>query len=1009
MPLINTSLPNLIQGVSQQPDATRYAGQCEEQINALSSAVDGLTKRPNTRHIARLLQESDYDGESGAVETDTFVHFIDRDKSEKYVVIYDGTKLRIYNLSDGTQASITVGDTTYTDGYAISEEHYLYSFSPGRAIKAVTIADSTFLLNSSVTVAPTAEKTDAVEKKGFVYINRGDYDRKYTVKLATEGRDLPPAEAVISVQLERYETGVDDALTQHLIDTNVEGARNQWVGILLERNTDLTLPLTEHIVPTYAWRVSGVTIENAGLGYEAGTVPQIIISSNKSIYRDAVLTPNLAPDGSIASVSIEDVGHFQGVDFVGGVYDWLDAGYATGRVGRNTPTVSVEVRAVAPPLPTASVVGQTFADATFTSAAPSSSTGSSTGADSAVIAAGLLAELEDVPDIEDAFDFEHPSNSGAIIFTLKESLDDFKLTTTDGLSDTGIQAVYKEVDAMSSLPAKAPNNFKIKVRGDVELSEDDYYVKFTTTGGEDYGNGTWEETAGFEVTKGIDNSTLPALLVNNALNEFELREIETQERVAGDDETNPLPSFMGRRLSGLFFYKARLGFLSDDSVCTTESGLGLENDEGNMVYNFSRLTVTSLLDSAPIDVSVSHSRVTSLRDALAFQENLMLFSNNGQFVLKGSDLLTPKTVSITPVTNFDTSRNVSPISLGSYIYFPFERADFSGVREYALNASTDVYDSTEITEHVPHYIPKNIKAFAGSAAEDVMCVLSADEPGSLYVYKYFFSGQKKVLSSWFKFTFDGNIRGLEFIESTLYLVATDAGNTETNLLSIPFNAGLTDSAAVSHTTYLDMRVPAKVLAGTTAVKFPSYTAGAVKPLRASVSAYDQTTAPYRPENYALSVVTEDGASLPCINNTAGEVTLDTAVEADTLVWVGLGYTMSYTFSEQIFKATAGQGKSPSAATKTMVRNGSLYYNNTGHFDVKVTPEHRDTYTNTFSPTIVGASLLGTLNLESGFYRFPVLTGPQDTKITIENDTPLPSNFQSAEFESYVHARSSRYG
>ena len=44
MPLINTSLPNLIQGVSQQPDAVRYDGQCEAQENALSSVVDGLQK-----------------------------------------------------------------------------------------------------------------------------------------------------------------------------------------------------------------------------------------------------------------------------------------------------------------------------------------------------------------------------------------------------------------------------------------------------------------------------------------------------------------------------------------------------------------------------------------------------------------------------------------------------------------------------------------------------------------------------------------------------------------------------------------------------------------------------------------------------------------------------------------------------------------------------------------------------------------------------------------------------
>ena len=70
MPLINTSVPNLIQGVSQQPDATRFDGQCEEQVNALSSVAEGLKKRPNTRHIAKLLDT--------AASESSFVHFVRR-------------------------------------------------------------------------------------------------------------------------------------------------------------------------------------------------------------------------------------------------------------------------------------------------------------------------------------------------------------------------------------------------------------------------------------------------------------------------------------------------------------------------------------------------------------------------------------------------------------------------------------------------------------------------------------------------------------------------------------------------------------------------------------------------------------------------------------------------------------------------------------------------------------------------------------------------------------------
>ena len=50
MTLISTSIPNLINGVSQQPPSVRLVTQAEKQENGLSSVVDGLTKRPPTEH-----------------------------------------------------------------------------------------------------------------------------------------------------------------------------------------------------------------------------------------------------------------------------------------------------------------------------------------------------------------------------------------------------------------------------------------------------------------------------------------------------------------------------------------------------------------------------------------------------------------------------------------------------------------------------------------------------------------------------------------------------------------------------------------------------------------------------------------------------------------------------------------------------------------------------------------------------------------------------------------------
>ena len=128
MALINTSVPNLIQGVSQQPDAARFAGQCEEQENALSSVAEGLKKRPNTRHVARLL--------TSAISSNAKVHFINRSETEKYVAIHDGT-LRIFTLETGVEATIT------------GSASYINSSAPKDDIEFTTVADYTFVLNKT--------------------------------------------------------------------------------------------------------------------------------------------------------------------------------------------------------------------------------------------------------------------------------------------------------------------------------------------------------------------------------------------------------------------------------------------------------------------------------------------------------------------------------------------------------------------------------------------------------------------------------------------------------------------------------------------------------------------------------------------------------------------------------------------------------------------------------------------------------------------------------------------
>jgi len=811
MALLNTSIPNLIGGVSQQPDSVRFDGQCEEQTNAISSVVDGLSKRPNTQHIAKLV--------SSAISSNSFVHFVDRSETEKYVIIHDGTALKAWNL-DGTPCTIN-GSASYTT----SGLSYINTATPRQDLKALTVGDTTFLLNTTKTVNASSTTTPALDKLAVVTILQGDYEKDYSVS----------ATIVYSNTANATPTSLTETFTSLAASGGGQNASSETIATGLKAKMDDDIPVN--------------------------------------------------------------------------VLQRMDTHFTISQQGNSLYLTQVA----------------TISDSSLSSDLPTET---------------------------------------------------FQISTSDGLGDTGMNVAFREIESITELPAKNKNGFKIKVRGQSDLNEDDYYVEFVSNNNSLFGKGSYTETVGFEISTGIDNATMPHKLVSTAPNTFTLAEATYTTRQAGDDDTNPQPSFVTSQISNIFFFKNRLGFLSEDKVIMSEAG---------QPFNFFRTTVTTLLDGDPIDVQVSSQKVTNLKSATGFQENLILFAENSQFVLKGGDLLTPRTVSVTPVTNFDSSSTVNPIPLGAYMYFPYESGSFAGVREYTINASTDVYDSTEITEHVPSYIPRNIFMFDGSSTEDALAIVSSEEPSSIYVYRYFFNGQKKLLSSWFKFTVDGEVKGLSFSKSNLFIVLTK--NSETQLLKMPFESNLKDTG-VQHNTYLDMRRAVSVPGGATSFSLSSF---------------------YTPADNSVQVYTTDGALVQTTNSGSTVNLTSGALHASnaTSVWVGIPYTMTYTFSKLLFQAAQGQSKTPSAAGTLMLKSASVFYANTAHFDVKVTPEFRDTKTNTFNPNIINSTTID-LQLDDGHFRVPVFSQADDTTITIENSSALPSNFQSAEFEVNAHQRSRRF-
>ena len=637
------------------------------------------------------------------------------------------------------------------------------------------------------------------------------------------------------------------------------------------------------------------------------------------------------------------------------------------------------------------------------------------------------------------------TDNGSVIKIVMSSA--LPVTVSDSLSNNGLGLVYREVNYITDLPAKCFNGHRVKVRGDLELSQDDYYVKFVTKDDATFGEGAWEEDIGYGVKTSLDKTTMPIEIVplfksfvshggsvykalsshtsdagkepgtgggaahweldtsikvaeawsassvayvgsSTTVVSYAVQTATWTNRLCGDDVTNEKPSFVGEKINDMFFYKNRLGFLTDSTVVFSEA---------DKYFNFYRTTVLSLLDSAPIDVGLAHTKITTLRHAIAFQEKLVLFSDNSQFVLKGNELLTPKTVNISPVTEYELKEYGIPLAMTNFIYFPYPKGSYTGVYEYYVDSDGDTYDASDLTAQVPAYVPSDVYQLIGSPSENVLIGIPTSST-ELYVYKYFFQGSEslsttrtgnKIQSSWSKFTFSNTIRGLAMINSVVYIIVWDGTNL--CLETLDFSSRQVDSGK-TYKILLDRRVAHSSL---------------TRSYSASSKLTTVSTMPYDPVNAVI--YTKEGARHAITRTSASAFTVNGDFSSAAF-FVGLEYDMEYEFSTQTLKQpTERGGRSTSNFTNQILRNGAVDYSDTGHFTIEVTPQYRDSYSYAFNPSVLGAdSTIGSLVLDEGSFRFPIHCKHDDATIKIKSSSALPMKVLSAEFENFIHARSRRY-
>ena len=580
------------------------------------------------------------------------------------------------------------------------------------------------------------------------------------------------------------------------------------------------------------------------------------------------------------------------------------------------------------------------------------------------------------------------ARSSDVLYIKKTSApatDVFYVSVSDGDGGTNMLVANNSIPDAENLPRFAPEGYVVEVTGSGSADEDNWYLVFrclpdSSGGVPSLGNGfgkegNWLECVGPQVKYTFDATTMPHILeYDSGSNQFNFKSGAWENRRAGDEDSNPDPSFVGKTVNYISYFQGRLVFLAGPAVIMSRT---------NKPLDWFANSAVAFSDSDPIDMESTAEGVTEMLKAIPHNRDLVIFSNAGQFIVFGRNTITAKNSSLVLTTKFEAELSATPVAAGRNIFFGINYGAFTGIREFYTEGSQDINDSRPITQHVLKYIPGKIRAMATSSNFDVLIVQSYASKRHLFVYEYIWSGDKKAQSSWSRWIMPNDVEHFFFVESKLYMVTSVAGNYTLEVINLDMQA----DAGLEYQTKLDRKV---VVTGVNTV--------IANPL------------PQMPDlNNMLFVqgagCPEPGLRVSVKSNTSTHITFAKDMQGGAVI-CGQKYESKYRPTMPIVRDADGV---KIGTGKLVVSKFFVFVRESGNVEYRKVSPYRDDSEVHYSGISVGTSLVGEPAVSDNTFILPFRDDTDNAEIELFTDSHLPMNILTIEWVGQYTKKGRRIG
>ena len=705
---ITQSIPNYILGISGQPDELKTPGQVVDIKNGLPDITLGLTKRPGGKLIKDITPNSG---------TLSWFHIYENETDQYIGNVNTSGVIQVWRTRDGASIDIDYANVPGTNACT-----YLSGWTDANDIQPLTLNFNTFLTNRTTTVlmeTDTADKSPAKVHEAIVELKTVSYGKQYALDLY-DPDDTTITETKRGTSLAVHQTlddlGNNNGNCQKMSRENIKAANNLCYEIDLRCTPVAEGGGSTENHPEYDNSYQAfTTLHFGGEGYETGDTDAFTMEK-----------------GATGTVEIKSHVTLRSRATI------------TGGAG---PSNTCMVR----PAPT------------------------SANSDEAVDAAGILG------DMKTALDAVKPTNMTATVvgncLHIKHDAE-FNISTPE---PELLNVVNSEVNTVGELPKSCRHNYVVKVVNSAE-EEDDYYLKFqvnnvpSTETSDRFGSGVWIECPAPSLEIEFNNYTLPHRLergdpgnwaINGGVSTsypngiFRLTCPPWAERAAGDDITNPKPSFVGEKINKVLFFRNRLTFLSENNVICSQT---------NDFYNLWSKTAQSVTNSDPIDIQASSVYPTKLFDAIEVNSGLLIHSSSQQFMMTtDSDTFSPNTAKLNYLSSYNYNEKIPPFSLGTtsgFINSSGKNSRFFEISEVRREGEPIVVEQSKI---ISKKLPLGISDVTVSKENGVV-LLGTSNSSEIWGYRYFTSGERRIQAAWFRWELPGNLIKHIILDDVYYVI-----------------------------------------------------------------------------------------------------------------------------------------------------------------------------------------------------------------------------------------------